>query len=123
VSDRDDVVPISITLTMPVLPDPPNAGTHPPEVYWRCGGEGTVVVSGGLVTPCGACFGQGPAKPCPKCDSRKIKVRYDGHYAMYCRDCGYIGPAALGDLSAYLKWQDHQPSAALDSGLEQLQFP
>jgi hypothetical protein len=92
-------------LIITLLPDPELAGKHPDGVCWRCGGTGVVKMTADLTTPCGACFGITPAKPCPKCGSTHVKIRYDGSFCMYCRDCLHLGPYADGDLGAYELWQ------------------
>jgi hypothetical protein len=80
---------------------------------WRCGGTGEVEVTQGTLfgtgkTPCGACLGtKVPPNPCPKCESKLVKMSTDGSaYCMRCRDCGHTGPYALGDLEAYKRWQE-----------------
>lgn len=92
---------------IPFLPDPPGCDTYSPDVCWRCGGTGIVVISETEDTPCGACLGKQPPTPCPKCKSRRVKMCFDGTFYMHCRDCGDRGLSALSDLEAHALWQAH----------------
>jgi Lar family restriction alleviation protein len=93
-----------------VCPEPKDAGNHPDDVCWRCGGKKNVEVGDGTFTPCGACLGSGKnPEVCPECGSRKIKLRSDDGLASvcyYCRDCGLMGPVNLREQDALNAWNE-----------------